>query len=65
MAYIMIAAAVWEARSHFGSPLFTVAGATLLLLFVGIHNACDTVTYHVFLSRNTQPKAEMRKRDKQ
>lgn len=30
------------------AALFGTAGATLLLLFVGIHNAWDTVTYHVF-----------------
>ena len=28
-------------------PMFIVGGATLLLLFVGIHNAWDTVTYIV------------------
>ena len=58
MAYIMIAAAVWEARSHFGSPLFTIAGATLLLVFVGIHNACDTVTIMFFLvaTRSRKPR---------
>ncbi len=30
-----------------GVALFAVAGAALLLLFVGIHNAWDAVTYHV------------------
>jgi hypothetical protein len=28
-----------------------VAAAALLLLFIGIHNAWDTVTYHVFVQR--------------
>jgi hypothetical protein len=28
-----------------GASLFVVAGTTLLLLFIGIHNAWDTVTY--------------------
>jgi hypothetical protein len=28
--------------------LFAVAGAALLLLFTGIHNAWDAVTWHVF-----------------
>jgi uncharacterized membrane protein HdeD (DUF308 family) len=28
---------------------FVVGAATLLLLFVGIHNAWDAVTYHVFI----------------
>lgn len=35
--------------------LFTTAAATLLLLFVGIHNAWDTVTY-VAIERSTEPK---------
>lgn len=32
----------------FADALFGVAGASLLLLFVGIHNAWDAVTYHIF-----------------
>jgi hypothetical protein len=31
--------------------LFGVAGAALLLLFIGIHNAWDNVVYHVFLRK--------------
>jgi hypothetical protein len=35
--------------SHQARPaLFGVAASTLLLLLIGIHNAWDTVTYHVF-----------------
>ena len=32
-------------RRHAAEALFTVGAATVLLLFVGIHNAWDTVTY--------------------
>ena len=32
---------------HFGA-------ATLLLLFIGIHNAWDAVTYHVFVKKHEQ-----------
>lgn len=32
--------------------LFLVAAAALVLLFVGIHNAWDAVTYHVFTQQN-------------
>jgi hypothetical protein len=32
--------------------LFVVGSAALLLLFVGIHNAWDIVTYHVFVKRH-------------
>jgi hypothetical protein len=31
--------------------LFVVAAAAVLLLFIGIHNAWDAVTYHVFVRR--------------
>lgn len=30
---------------------FAIAAATILLLFIGIHNAWDTATYHVFVQR--------------
>ena len=30
------------------SALFVIAAATILLLFIGIHNAWDVVTYTVF-----------------
>ena len=33
------------------TAVFVVGGAALLLLFIGIHNAWDTVTYHVFVRR--------------
>jgi VIT1/CCC1 family predicted Fe2+/Mn2+ transporter len=33
--------------------LFAIGAAVLLLLFVGIHNAWDAVTYHVFVSKPT------------
>lgn len=45
---ILIASAV-IAISHEREALFGVAAASLLLLFVGIHNAWDAVTYHVFV----------------
>jgi len=38
-------AAVWHERA----ALFAVAGATLLLLFIGIHNSWDAVSYHVLV----------------
>jgi hypothetical protein len=31
--------------------LFGIAAASLLLLFIGIHNAWDAVSYHVFVSK--------------
>lgn len=35
--------------------LFGIAGATMALLMVGIHNAWDSAAYHVFV-RNKRPK---------
>jgi hypothetical protein len=50
-AYAMLAASALAARSLTRPALFTVGAAALLLLFVGIHNASDAVTYHVFVRR--------------
>jgi hypothetical protein len=47
-AYATLAAAAFEAGSHTRAALFAIGAAALLLLFVGIHNAWDAVTYHVF-----------------
>jgi hypothetical protein len=35
--------------------LFALAGAALLLIFIGIHNAWDIVTYIVIADRNDEP----------
>ncbi len=44
LAYLVIAVAAVMLQA--GAPaLFALAGATLLLIFVGIHNAWDVVTY--------------------
>jgi len=53
-AYLMLAASAFMVHSHTRASLFTVAAASLLLLFVGIHNAWDAVTYHVFVRRRGQ-----------
>ena len=47
-AYTALAGSAFAARSHAPRALFAVAAASLLLLFVGIHNAWDAVTYHVY-----------------
>jgi len=54
-AYAILAVSACVAQSHARPALFLVAAATLLLLFVGIHNAWDAVTYHV-LVRREEPK---------
>jgi hypothetical protein len=37
--------------------MFALGAATLLLLFVGIHNAWDAVTYHVFINKREKSEA--------
>src|SRR5436853_8144 len=53
-AYVMLAASACAAYPHPRPALFLVAAAALLLLFIGIHNAWDIVTYHVFVKRREQ-----------
>jgi uncharacterized membrane protein SirB2 len=52
VAYAMLAASAVAARSRAREALFAVAAAALLLLFSGIHNAWDAVTYHVFTKKH-------------
>ena len=48
-AYAVLAISAYAAHSYARPALFLVGAAALLLLFVGIHNAWDAVTYHVFV----------------
>jgi hypothetical protein len=50
-AYLMLAGSACAARAHSSQALFGVGAAVLLLLFIGIHNAWDSVTYHVFVKK--------------
>jgi D-alanyl-lipoteichoic acid acyltransferase DltB (MBOAT superfamily) len=50
-AYAILAGSAYAARFRVHEALFVVAAAALLLLFVGIHNAWDAVTYHVYVTR--------------
>lgn len=47
-AYATLAVSAYAARSHTAEALFGVATSALLLLLIGIHNAWDAVTYHVY-----------------
>lgn len=51
VAYAVLAVSAWEARADARSALFAVAAAALVLLFVGIHNAWDAVTYHMIVKK--------------
>ena len=56
VAYLMLAVSAYAARPHLREALFGVGVAVLLLLFIGIHNAWDAVTYHVFVkTRRNEP----------
>jgi hypothetical protein len=48
VAYGVLAASSIYERADLHRALFAIAGATLLLLIIGIHNAWDAATYHVF-----------------
>ncbi len=48
-AYAILALSAFAAPSHTRQALFGVGGATLLLLFIGIHNAWDNVAYTVLV----------------
>ena len=49
VGYGFLLAASITAKPNITIALYAVAASSLLLLFLGIHNAWDTVTYHVFL----------------
>ena len=50
-AYVTLAVCAFATGYHPREALFGVGAAVLLLLFVGIHNAWDAVTYHVFVRK--------------
>lgn len=50
-AYALLGISALASPAHFRGALFAVAIGALILLFTGIHNAWDSVTYHVFVSR--------------
>jgi hypothetical protein len=51
IAYGALTLASLAAISHARQAMFGVGVATLLLLFIGIHNAWDSVAYQVFVIR--------------
>ena len=53
-AYVILTGSSFAARPYTRLALFTVGAAALMLLFVGIHNAWDTVTHLVFVRDQIQ-----------
>ena len=58
LSYGMLSVTAVVARSNARPALFGVAASALLLLFIGIHNAWDTVTYHVFVKKQRESDTE-------
>jgi hypothetical protein len=56
-AYGMLAGSAYASRIHARGAMFGVGAAALLLLFVGIHNAWDAVTYHIFVIKPRREEA--------
>ena len=54
-AYAILLISALIAHTHEREALFLVGAGSLLLMFIGIHNAWDAVTWHVF-SRSKQEK---------
>ncbi len=57
-AYAILAGSAFAALSYTRTALFLVGAAALLLLFVGIHNAWDTVTHLVFVEKQRKREDE-------
>jgi predicted membrane-bound spermidine synthase len=62
-AYATLAISAYATQSHVYQALFGVAAAALLLLFCGIHNAWDAVTYHVLNRQSEQQEPESTRRE--
>jgi hypothetical protein len=50
VGYVTLGLSSFAARAHIHDVLFEVGGSALLLLFIGIHNAWDSVSYHVLVN---------------
>ena len=59
-AYATLAVAAYPTLNYARVAPFGVGTAALLLLFIGIHNAWDKVTYHVLVRRQVKRDADQR-----
>ena len=58
VGYAMLFGAAITLQRHVAVSLFVIAGTSLLLLFVGIHNAWDSVTYIAIDGRRRREERE-------
>jgi len=56
-AYLLLVLSTFAAPAHEREAVFAVGAATALMLFAGIHNSWDSISYHVFVIRN-RPAAD-------
>ncbi len=57
-SYAALLATGLALHEHVEMLLFLVAGISLVLLYTGIHNAWDTVTYIVVMNKSSETKKE-------
>jgi hypothetical protein len=57
-SYATLLVSACAAYSRPRPALFLVGAAALLLLFIGIHNAWDAITYHVFVKKQQQREVQ-------
>jgi hypothetical protein len=57
-AYAVLVVSALTIATWTRTDLFLIGAAALVLLFAGIHNAWDAITYHVFVQRRERRKAE-------
>jgi hypothetical protein len=48
----MLALSALVAAFHMREALFGLGTGVLLLLFIGIHNSWDSISYHVFVKKS-------------
>jgi hypothetical protein len=58
IAYAVMAISCMFEPAHARGALFGIAAAVLLLLFIGIHNAWDSVEYIVFVHKRKHQERE-------
>jgi disulfide bond formation protein DsbB len=57
-AYAALALSACLACPYERPALFLIVAASLLLLFIGIHNAWDIATFHLFVQKRKQRDVE-------
>jgi len=47
ITYLALTVSAWLVNTETESALFTIAGAALVLVLIGVHNAWDSITHIV------------------